>query len=90
MFLNGFPITELQREFLKDFGGGLCKGFIEGHDPVSIVHYTRPGSSIKRPTLTLFAILHQVTWGVVYPQYNHGSSIKPPSQNIFEESSLQL
>ena len=34
----------------EDFGGALCKEFIIGREPVSIVHYTRPGSNIKQPT----------------------------------------
>ena len=46
-------------KIFEDFGGVLCKAFIIGRElvsivyyirPVSIVLYTRPGSSIKRPT----------------------------------------
>ena len=43
----GFP--ELQPRFFKDFGGGLCYGSIIGQEPVSIVHFTRPECSMKRP-----------------------------------------
>ena len=38
-------------KILLEFGGTLCKSLIYvGQVPVSIVHYTRLGSSIKRPT----------------------------------------
>ena len=34
----------------EDFRGAHCKAFIIGCEPLSTVHYTKPGSSIKRPT----------------------------------------
>ena len=37
-------------KIFEDFGGALNNAFIRGWEPVSIVHYTRPGSSIKQPT----------------------------------------
>ena len=37
-------------KFFDGFGGELFKEFIKGREPVSSIHYTRPGSSIKRPT----------------------------------------
>ena len=41
----------VETKIFKDFGGTLCVEFIIGWEPVSIVHYTRTGSSIKWPTL---------------------------------------
>ena len=41
--------SKLQRRFFEDFLG-CCKESIIGWEPVSIVHYTRPKSSIKQPT----------------------------------------
>ena len=43
-------VSELKQRFYEDFGGGLSNESIIGLEPVSIVHYTRPGSSIKQPT----------------------------------------
>ena len=34
-------------KIFEDFGGVLCKEFIK--DPLSIEHYTRPGTCIKHP-----------------------------------------
>ena len=36
-------------KILEDFGGALNKAFIRGQEPVSIVHYTRPGTCINHP-----------------------------------------
>ena len=36
-------------KIFKGFGEVLLKEFIIGGEPVSIVHTTRPGSSINRP-----------------------------------------
>ena len=41
---------ELQRRFSEDFLGGFCKESIIDGEPVSIVNYTRSGSSIKQHT----------------------------------------
>ena len=38
-----------------------------GLEPLSIAHYTRPGSSIKRPTQNYLAAQRHVNWPVVYP-----------------------
>ena len=42
-----------------------------GWEPVSIVHYTRPGSSIKRPTPNSLATQRHVNWPVVYPKSSY-------------------
>ena len=42
-----------------------------GLEPVSIVHYTRPGSSIKRPTPNYLATQRHVNWPVVYPKSSY-------------------
>ena len=42
-------IVELQRRIFEDFGGAINKAFIRGREPVSIIHYTRPGTCINRP-----------------------------------------
>ena len=44
----------------EDFVGGLCKESTIGQEPVSIIHYTRPGSSIKWPTPNKFATQRNV------------------------------
>ena len=36
-------------KIFEDFGGALCKEFIVGQEPVSIVHYTRHGTHINCP-----------------------------------------
>ena len=36
-------------KILEDFGGSLCKVFIVGWEPVSTIHYTRPGTCINHP-----------------------------------------
>ena len=72
----------------KIFEDALFKKFIMGREPVSINHYTRPGSSIKRPTPNWLATQCHVNWPKVatksWIQYQR------PSPKIFEESSLQL
>ena len=35
-------------KIFEDLGGALCKAFIIGWEPVSSVHYTRPGTCINR------------------------------------------
>ena len=34
-------------KIFEDLGGVLNKAFIRGREPVSIIHYTRPGSTIS-------------------------------------------
>ena len=57
----GAPGNRVATKIFEGFGEALFKEFIMGRDlyklsttlglgPVSIIHYTRPGSSIKRPT----------------------------------------
>ena len=41
--------AELQQSVFEDFGGVLCKEFIVGREPVSNIHYTRPGTCINHP-----------------------------------------
>ena len=36
-------------KIFEDFGGALNKAFIRGQEPVSIIHYTRPGTCINCP-----------------------------------------
>ena len=36
-------------KIFEGFGEALFKAFIRGREPVSILHYTRPGTCIKRP-----------------------------------------
>ena len=43
------PSVRVATKIFKDFGGALNKAFIIGWEPVSIVHYTRPGTCINRP-----------------------------------------
>ena len=108
-------LKELQRRFLKILEERSVKSLLQvgnlyqpfttlGQEPVSMVHYTRPGTCINHP-------LHQawIQYQVVHPKLisstmpcklacclprkylqNHGSSISGPSPKIFEESSLQL
>ena len=52
--------SELQRGFFKDLWGELCN--------ISVVHYTRLGSSIKWPTSNKEDKLCHVNWPVVYPK----------------------
>ena len=47
----------LQQRVFEDFRGGLCKEPIIGQEPVPIVHYIRPESSIKWPTSNYEATL---------------------------------
>ena len=42
-----------------------------GLELVSIVHYTRPGSSIKRPTPNYLATQRPVNWPVVYTKSSY-------------------
>ena len=35
--------------FFEDFGGALNTAFIRGREPVSIIHYARPGTFINHP-----------------------------------------
>ena len=70
-------------KIFEGVGEALFKEFIMGRepvyqssatlglDPVSIVHYTRPGSSIKRPSPNYFATQPHVNWPVVYPKSNY-------------------
>ena len=41
--------TELQRRCFEDFGEARFKEFIMGWVPLSIVHYTMPGTCINHP-----------------------------------------
>ena len=36
-------------KIFEDFGGALCKEFIVGREPVSTIHYIRPGTCINHP-----------------------------------------
>ena len=45
---TGFHFRVATKIF-EDFGGALNKAFIRGWEPVSIVHYARPGTCINRP-----------------------------------------
>ena len=40
--------SRVAMKIFEDFGGALCKEFIIGWEPVSIFHYTRPGTCINR------------------------------------------
>ena len=45
-----YSYSRVATKIFEDLGGTLCKEFIRGQEPASIiVHYTRPGSSIKWP-----------------------------------------
>ena len=52
----------------EDFVGGLCKESPIGQEPVSIIRYTRPGSSIKWPTPNKFATQRNVNWLLFTPK----------------------
>ena len=41
--------SRVATKIFEDFGGALNKAFIRGWEPVSIIHYTRPGTCINRP-----------------------------------------
>ena len=43
-------------------------GSIRGWEPVSLIHYTMPGSSIKQPTHNHEATICHVNWPVVFPE----------------------
>ena len=45
--------------------------FIKGREPVSSVHYTQPGSTIKRPTPNYLATQCHVNKPVVYPKSSY-------------------
>ena len=47
---KGHLVSVLQQGSFEDLCGGLSNGSILVWEPVSIVHYTRSGSSIKQPT----------------------------------------
>ena len=36
-------------KIFEEFGGALSRAFIRGREPVSIIHYTRPGTCINHP-----------------------------------------
>ena len=44
-------IIRVATKIFEDFGGALniSISFIRGREPVSIIHYTRPGTCINRP-----------------------------------------
>ena len=44
-----FSCCRVATKIFEDFGGALNKAFIRGQEPVSSVHYTRPGTCINRP-----------------------------------------
>ena len=60
-----------------------------GLEPVSIVHYTRPGSSIKRPTPNYLATQRHVNWPVVYPESSY-KIMDPVSAALPPKSSKNL
>ena len=62
LILGGGQSGQCGRVATKIFEG--FGGFIIGRETVSIVHYTRPGSSIKQPTQNLEATLCHVNWPV--------------------------
>ena len=54
-YLHGLVADEtvqvgVATKIFEGFGEALFKEFIMGREPVSIVTYTRPGTSFKRPT----------------------------------------
>ena len=49
----------------------LCNGPIIGQEPVSIIHYTRSGSSIKLPTPNWEAALCHIKWSAVHPKSSY-------------------
>ena len=78
MFLNGLLDTRKNLGFtglscndFEDFGGGLCKESIISRDPVSIVLYTRPGSSIKWSTPNYNWQTTPFKMGVVFPKISY-------------------
>ena len=56
----------------------MCKGYLIGREPVSLVHYIKPGSSNKWPTLNYLASQCHVNWGVVYLDSSY-KNIEPVS-----------
>ena len=70
-YVIGMLGAELKKRFFEDFGGGLCKESTIGPEPVSIIHYTRPGSSIKLPNPNLLAIQRHLNWPIVYPKSSY-------------------
>ena len=49
-FKTSWLSIRVATKIIKDFGGMLCKEFIIGWEPVSIVHYTRPETCMKVAT----------------------------------------
>ena len=70
--------SRVATKIFEDFGGVLNKAFIRDQEPVSIVHYTRPGSCIKQPTQNYEAALRHVNW----PGFNLKVAPKSPSPSI--------
>ena len=66
------------------FGEALFKEFILGWEPVSIVHYTRSGSSIKQPTLPLPVMYPKSSYKIMDP----GSAALP--KNLRSNSAYYL
>merc|ERR1719245_112013 len=58
-------------KIFEGFGEALFMEFIKGREPVSSVHYTRPGTSIKQPTPNYLATQRHVNWPVIYPKSSY-------------------
>ena len=56
--------SELQQILFEDFVGGLWNWSFIGREPVLIINYTMPGSSIKQPTLNWESTLCRVKLSV--------------------------
>ena len=84
--------SRVATKIFESFRGVFCKEFIIVREPVSIVHYTRPGSSIKWPTLNYLATQCHVNWPVVQPKssYKNMDPISAALPQILKESLLQL
>ena len=100
---RGHPLQELQRRSSKILEEQSVKSLLLvgnlhqssttlGLELVSIVNYTRSGSSIKRPTPNYLATQQHVNWSVFTPKVakKPRNKYQRPSFPIFEKSSLQL
>ena len=76
------PQAVLQRRILKDFWRGFCKESMIGQEHLSVVHYTRPGSCIERPSLKWLATQCHVNWRVVNPKSSN-KIMDPVSSGFF-------
>ena len=79
LVVGGVLCVRVATKIFEGYGEALFMKFIKGREPVSIIYYARPGSSIK--------------WPIPKKLKNHGSNIsgRPPksSKNLRCNSDTQ-